>query len=84
MAFGFVFPMWMICGVFWPLDAVPGLLKTLFYMAPLSLPIESTRYIIARGWDINYFDVQIGYAVSGVYNIVLFVTTAIVFHMTSE
>ncbi|CAG2162880.1 unnamed protein product [Oppiella nova] len=84
MAFGLVFPMWMICGVFWPLDSVPGIMRTIFYMAPLSLPIESIRYIITRGWTIHYFDVQVGYAVSGVYNIVLFVATVFIFHLSSS
>ena len=73
-----------IVSMFWPLDSVPGIMRTIFYMAPLSLPIESIRYIITRGWSIHYFDVQVGYAVSGVYNIVLFVATVFIFHLSSS
>jgi ABC-type multidrug transport system permease subunit len=84
-AFGLVFPVWMICGVFWPLDAVPNYyLRQLFYLAPLSYPIESMRYVISRGWTIFFPDVQLGFAVSGLYNIVLFSSTAILFHFTSK
>ncbi|XP_054161211.1 ABC transporter G family member 23-like [Oppia nitens] len=84
MAFGLVFPMWMICGVFWPLNSVPELLRTIFYMAPLSIPIESIRHIITRGWTIEYFDVLSGYLISAGYNIVLFIATVFIFHWSSS
>lgn len=76
---GIIFPTWITCGVFWPIESMTPLLKFISYFLPLTSPIESMRFIISRGWDITYFSVLLGFISSFAYIIIFFTGAVIVF-----
>ncbi|XP_075591948.1 ABC transporter G family member 23 isoform X2 [Dermatophagoides farinae] len=84
LSLGMVFPLWMISGVFWPLESIDAWLQKIFWMAPLSYPIRSTHHMFRRGWTFAQHEVFMGYVSSFIYNIILLVTNVLVFHFTSQ
>lgn len=79
-----VFPVWMMCGVFWPLESLIAWIQKIFWCMPLSLPIRSIEHIVKRGWTVQHAEVQLGYLVSLGYSSVLLVANVIIFHITSK
>ena len=82
-AFATVFPLFMISGVFWPMESMPSLVKTACSLAPLSIPINAFRFVVSRGWSVLYFEVFLGYIVSCVYISIMIVATLITFRVSS-
>lgn len=79
-----IFPIWMMCGVFWPLEALTPWIQEVFWLVPLSYPIRSIQLITRRGWGFENPEVQLGYYVSALYNSVMFIGSIVVFHLTSK
>lgn len=79
-----VFPIWMMCGVFWPLESISEPMQRIFWLMPLSYPIRSIDQIVKRGWSIEHASVQLGYFTSLFYNSILLVANVIAFHLTSK
>ncbi|UXI22939.1 coenzyme Q-binding protein COQ10-like protein [Sarcoptes scabiei] len=79
-----VFPVWMMSGVFWPLESISPILQSIFWRIPLSYPIRAINNIFRRGYTYEHQEVMFGYASSGLYIIVLLVINIIVFHITSH
>jgi ABC-2 type transport system permease protein len=48
-----LFPSILLSGVFWPLEAVPELLRPVSYFLPLTYCVEALRSIMIRGWGIG-------------------------------
>ncbi len=57
----------------WPLESVPSLLQMLFYWNPLTVPIESMRSVMIRGWGSTHTTVLFGYLISITYSSIVFV-----------
>lgn len=57
MVFGFIFPMWMMSGVFWPMESISLGLRNIFWKLPLSTPIRAIECIVKRAW--SYQDVEV-------------------------
>lgn len=79
-----IFPIWMMCGVFWPLESLNPRLQEIFWLVPLSYPIRSIQLITRRGWTIENAEVQLGYYISAFYNSVMLVATIVIFNITSK
>src|SRR2546425_10679911 len=47
---GSLLPNLLLCGSIWPTEAMPVVVKLLSNFLPQTLPIESMRYILSRGW----------------------------------
>jgi ABC-2 type transport system permease protein len=45
-----LFPSILLAGVFWPLEAVPDLLRPASYFVPLTYAVEGCRSVMIRGW----------------------------------
>jgi ABC-2 type transport system permease protein len=45
-----LFPSLLLSGVFWPLEAVPDLLRPVSYFVPLTYAVEGMRSVMIRGW----------------------------------
>ena len=45
-----LFPSILLSGVFWPLEAVPTLLRPVSYFIPLTYAVEGCRSVMIRGW----------------------------------
>lgn len=48
-----LFPSILLSGVFWPLEAVPTLLRPVSYFIPLTYAVEGLRSVMIRGWSID-------------------------------
>ncbi|XP_054163786.1 ABC transporter G family member 23-like [Oppia nitens] len=46
-------PLYVLCGVFWPIESMPIPLQSLIIWSPLTSPIISLRYVMFRGWTIS-------------------------------
>jgi ABC-2 type transport system permease protein len=48
-----LFPSILLSGVFWPLEAVPTLLRPVSYFIPLTYAVEGMRSVMIRGWSVD-------------------------------
>jgi len=48
-----LFPSILLSGVFWPLEAVPGILRPVSYFLPLTYEVEGLRSVMIRGWGVG-------------------------------
>jgi len=55
-----LFPSILLSGVFWPIEAVPSVLRPVSYFIPLTYAVEGMRSVMIRGWDIGGIWLQIG------------------------
>ncbi|KAH7639960.1 ABC transporter G family member 20 [Dermatophagoides farinae] len=72
--------MFFTSGTLWPLEGMSLTLQKLFMLNPIVLPVRSLRCIMLRGWSITNFTVLIGYIVSSMTSIILFLLSALFFH----
>jgi ABC-2 type transport system permease protein len=45
-----LFPSILLSGVFWPIEAVPTILRPVSYFIPLTYAVEGMRSVMIRGW----------------------------------
>lgn len=64
LALGSFYPNLLLSGTVWPTQAMPDAMRYFAYCLPQTLPIESLRYILSRGWDVTYTEVSTGFAVT--------------------
>jgi ABC-2 type transport system permease protein len=48
-----LFPSILLSGVFWPIEAVPTLLRPVSYFIPLTYAVEGMRSVMIRGWSVD-------------------------------
>jgi ABC-2 type transport system permease protein len=48
-----LFPSILLSGVFWPIQAVPALLRPVSYALPLTYTIDAARSTMVRGWGLG-------------------------------
>lgn len=46
-------PSLLLSGVFWPVEAIPEVMRPFSYMIPLTYAVESIRSIVVRGWGLE-------------------------------
>ncbi|CAG2106805.1 unnamed protein product [Medioppia subpectinata] len=49
----FFFPMIIMSGIIWTVEAIPSYFRWLSYASPLTLPVLSINNIMQRGWDLT-------------------------------
>ncbi len=54
-----LFPSILLAGVFWPLEAVPDMLRPVSYFIPLTYAVEGCRSVMIRGWGLEEVWVQL-------------------------
>lgn len=54
----------ILAGIIWPLEAMPRWLRWFSYAQPQTLPTETLRNILSRGWGIGETGVYLGFAVT--------------------
>lgn len=47
-----LFPSILLSGVFWPLESVPGVLRPISYLLPLTYAVDGVRSVMVRGWGL--------------------------------
>lgn len=66
--YGLTISLWMICGVFWPIQNITwAIARKLVVFLPLTLPVETARNIMNRGWSWDHQDVLLGFGSTLVY-----------------
>ena len=58
---GLFFPTIMFSGIAWPLQSMPDWIGAIAMFLPQTLPVVAMRYILSRGWDVFYYEVNIGF-----------------------
>ncbi len=48
-----LFPSILLSGVFWPLEAVPSIIRPVSYFIPLTYAIDGLRSVMIRGWSVD-------------------------------
>jgi len=48
-----LFPSILLSGVFWPIEAVPMVLRPVSYFIPLTYAVEGLRSVMIRGWGLD-------------------------------
>lgn len=54
----------ILAGIIWPLEAMPHWLRWVSYAQPQTLPTETLRNILSRGWGISETGVYVGFLVT--------------------
>ena len=72
--------MFFTSGTLWPLEGMSLTFQKLYMINPIVLPVRSLRCIMLRGWSFINFTVLIGYIVSFMTSLILFILSALFFH----
>ncbi|XP_063216541.1 ABC transporter G family member 20-like isoform X2 [Bacillus rossius redtenbacheri] len=72
VSLGSLLPMLFLCGVCWPLEGMPAVMKLFSEFVPLTLPVKGLRAIMARGWTLAHFEVYVSFLSSSAWIAVLF------------
>lgn len=54
----------ILAGIIWPIEAMPKWIRWVSYAQPQTLPTETLRNILSRGWGIGETGVYMGFAVT--------------------
>lgn len=54
-----VLPTFLLAGIFWPVEAIPSILRPLSYLIPPSYAVEAMRSVILRGWGLGDIWIEI-------------------------
>lgn len=65
-----------LCGVIWPIEAVPYWIRWLSISMPSTLPTEALRGLMNKGWGIDNWQVQLGLYSCAIW-FILFAVTAL-------
>ena len=72
-------PQILSSGVFWPLESIGRPFIYIFYLWPLSIPVQTIRHIMLQGWDLSNVYVQYGFLSSGIPMIFFFYAALLIF-----
>ena len=79
LGMGSFFPTIMLGGIFWPIQSMPDWMASLAAFLPQTLPVESMRFILSRGWGIEYFEVVLGFVATWGWITIYLIMSAIIF-----
>jgi ABC-2 type transport system permease protein len=52
-------PTFLLAGIFWPVEAIPSILRPLSYLIPPTYAVEAMRSVILRGWGLGDIWIQL-------------------------
>lgn len=79
MILGTFYPNLLLAGVIWPIEAIPHWLRWFSYLQPQTLPTQSLRNLIVRGWGIRDTGVWSGFAVTSIWLLVFLLISCVAF-----
>ncbi|XP_025018058.1 ABC transporter G family member 20 [Tetranychus urticae] len=79
MILGTFYPNLILSGIIWPLEAMPYWIRWFSYIQPQTLPTETLRHILSRGWGITEPGVYIGFLVTCTWMAFFLVAAAVIF-----
>lgn len=72
VAIGTIFFIFFVSGVLWPVQAIPKWMRWFSNLQPCTVPIDTLRSILSRGWGFSDINVWKGYGVSLLWTFILF------------
>lgn len=69
----------ILAGIIWPIEAMPHWLRPLSYAQPQTLPTDTLRHILSRGWDISEGGVLLGFGVTIGWLATFLITAGLIF-----
>jgi ABC-type multidrug transport system permease subunit len=79
MILGTFYPNLILSGIIWPLEAMPYWIRWFSYIQPQTLPTETLRHVLSRGWGITEYGVYIGFVVTIGWMLFFLVAAAVIF-----
>lgn len=79
LGMGSFFPTIMLGGIFWPIQSMPDWMASMAAFLPQTLPVESMRFILSRGWGVEFFEVLLGFIATWGWIIIYLVAAAFIF-----
>lgn len=79
LSLGAFYPMLLLSGTVWPIEAMSPYLHAFAKMLPQTIPILSMRDMIARGWHISSWGVARGFLVSYLWVILFLLIATLIF-----
>ncbi|OQR77411.1 ABC transporter G family member 20-like, partial [Tropilaelaps mercedesae] len=78
LALGTFYPNLLLSGIIWPIQSMPRIVRYIAYGLPQTIPTESLRCIMYRGWGFERDEVWVGFIVSLAWTVffLLFATAA--------
>ena len=68
-------------GIFWPVEAIPNYWKELFYFNSFTMPLDSIRAVMIRGFSLDRSVVWIGYMSTFIYTLIINSVNTVIFCM---
>jgi len=79
LALGSFYPNLLLSGTVWPVQAMPDFMRYFSYVLPQTIPIESMRYILSRGWGPEHLEVGLGFVVTILWTSFFLISAVIIF-----
>ena len=79
LALGTFYPNLLLSGTVWPTEAMHVYIRHFSSILPQTIPIESMRYMITRGWGPSHPQVQSGFIVTFVWVVIFLLSATLVF-----
>ncbi|XP_037048976.1 ABC transporter G family member 20-like [Bradysia coprophila] len=81
MAIALIFPNFLLAGLIWPIESLPGTMQKISLFLPGTLACESIRAILLRGWGFSYFTVWVGFVSTSGWISVYVIATYIIYNI---
>lgn len=69
----------ILAGIIWPIEAMPHWLRPLSYAQPQTLPTDTLRHILSRGWGITDSGVLLGFGVTLGWLVIFLMAAGLIF-----
>ncbi|KAL1131052.1 hypothetical protein AAG570_012289 [Ranatra chinensis] len=83
-ALGSYFPLFLFSGMIWPMEGMHYVLRTIGYVLPLTLSIESFRAMTTKAWSIDNPTVYVGFLSSFSWTLILTVITLLAVKLSRD
>ena len=80
---GSFYPILMLSGILWPVEAMPDFLQKISWYFPNTATAQAMRDVMTKGWDITFPSVQLGLGVIGAWIVLFNVLTFIALKIKS-
>ncbi|XP_075526822.1 ABC transporter G family member 20-like [Dermacentor variabilis] len=68
-----------VAGILWPLEGIPKVIRYFSYLMPLTLPADSLRSVMSKGWGLTHPNVLMGLLVNTGWTIFFIVSCMLLF-----
>jgi ABC-2 type transport system permease protein len=48
-----ILPVFLLSGVFWPIEAIPAWLRPISYLVPPTYAVDACRSVLLKGWGVD-------------------------------